>query len=235
MAVQVYEVGREGCRVAVIDGFLSNPDQVVQLASDMAPFPDIEDNYYPGLRRLIRPEEAAFAYVDATCGAIAPILKQLWGVERFRITEASFSMVTRRPEETQLIQRVPHYDSFDPHQFAVLHYLSRAPMGGTAFYCHSRSGFEMMTQARDEAYRAALNKDLEVLGPPEAGYFNETTQAWEKIGEIGWQFNRLLIYQGALFHSGIIPDDFGFSPDPLRGRLTGNIFLQATQTGAPLA
>jgi len=231
MVVQVLEVGAESSRVVVIDDFLADPDAVVRQAAALAPFPDMKENYYPGLRRMVTPADGAcFGYFDAMCQAVAPILRQLFGVERFRITEAGFSLVTRRPQETEPAQRVPHYDSTDPNNFAVLHYLNRGPMGGTAFYRHIRSGFEMLSEARAAAYQAAIDRDLMQFGVPQPGYFNETNAVWEKMAEVPWRFNRLLIYQGALFHSGIISEDFAFSPDPLRGRLTGNLFLNATKS-----
>jgi hypothetical protein len=230
MAVQVFEVGLETSRVVVIDDFLADPGAVVRQAAALAPFPDIKENYYPGLRRVVTPADGAvFGYFDAMCGAVAPILRQLFGVERFRVTEAGFSLVTRPPHDTLPAQRVPHYDSLDPNDFAVLHYLNPGAMGGTAFYRHRRSGFEVLSEARAASYQAAVERDLMQFGPPQPGYFNETNAVWEKIGEVPWRYNRLLIYRGALFHSGIIPDGFAFSPDPLRGRLTGNLFLKATR------
>lgn len=233
MTVQVFEVGREGRRVVVIDNFLADADadDLVRQAVEMAPFPAIETNYYPGLRRMIMPEDGqAFAYVDAVCEALAPILRQIYEVERFRVTEASFSLTTLAPQDTQLIQRVPHYDSFDANDFAILHYLHRGDMGGTAFYRHRRSGYETLNATRAETFQTQLDEDLAAFGPPAPAYVHEDTPAWEKIGEIPWSFNRLLIYQGALFHSGIIPDGFAFSPDPRHGRLTSNIFLHAMKT-----
>jgi hypothetical protein len=230
MAIDVYELGREGARIVVIDDFLSDPDFAIRQAVALAPFPDVGTNYYPGARRAVTPDDRdAFAYVDATCQAIAPVLRQIYGVERFQIREASFSLVTRRPHETQLIQRVPHYDSVQPADFALLHYLGRTPMGGTGFYRHRRTGYELLSPHRSEAFHAALDQDLETFGPPQPVYFNESSEAWEKIGEVEWRFNRLVIYPGALFHSGLIPDDFAFSSDPGNGRLTGNIFLRATK------
>ncbi len=235
MAIQVCEVGDEGRRVVIIDDFLAqaDADALVQQAATMAPFPEIETNYYPGLRRMILPEDGmAYAYVDLACEALAPIVREIYGVERFRVTEASFSLATLAARDTRLAQRVPHYDSFDANDFAVLHYLNRSEMGGTAFYRHRRSGFETLDATRAESFQSQLDQDMAMFGPPEPAYINETTQAWEKIGEVPWRFNRLLIYQGSLFHSGLIPDDFAFSPDPRHGRLTANIFLHAMKTAA---
>ncbi|WP_260600382.1 DUF6445 family protein [Sphingomonas endolithica] len=37
--------------------------------------------------------------------------------------------------------------------------------------------------------------------------------------------DRLVIYRGALLHSGIIPPDMPFSANPHAARLTANIFI----------
>ena len=57
------------------------------------------------------------------------------------------------------------------------------------------------------------------------GYVRGSTNGFEEIGRVQARFNRLVVYPGNLFHSGILPDDYDFSPDPRRGRLTINIFL----------
>jgi hypothetical protein len=36
----------------------------------------------------------------------------------------------------------------------------------------------------------------------------------------------MIIYQGSLLHSGIIPRGMNFSVDPREGRLTANLFVQ---------
>jgi hypothetical protein len=48
---------------------------------------------------------------------------------------------------------------------------------------------------------------------------------FDEIGRVEARFNRLVVYPSNLFHSGILPDDYDFNPDPRRGRLTTNIFL----------
>ncbi len=236
MSIQLFELGDERARVLVIDGFVEDPGLLVRQAAAMAPFPEVTGNQYPGTRRLIDPDrDAAYAYVDLACRGLAPLLRRVWGVAKFAVTEASFSLVTRRPEALNAVQRVPHWDSYDPANFAVLHYLSDPPKGGTAFYRHRRTGFVTLTEARYEAYLAAFAEDEREFGAPAIAYADATTEAWEKIGEVEGLYNRCVVYQGAIFHSGLIPPGFDFSPDPLKGRLTGNIFLHATAMGPPAA
>lgn len=236
MSIQLFELGEERARVVVIDNFVEDPDRVVRMAAAMTPFPEVTGNQYPGTRRLIDPDrDEAYAYVDLACRGLAPLLRQVWGVDRFMVTEASFSMVTRRPETLGAVQRVPHWDSHDPANFAILHYLSKPPKGGTAFYRHRRTGFVMLSEARHETYLTAFARDEHEFGAPPPAYADGTTDAWEKIGEVEGLYNRCVVYQGAIFHSGLIPPDFDFSSDPARGRLTGNIFLHATAMAAPAA
>ena len=57
------------------------------------------------------------------------------------------------------------------------------------------------------------------------GYVRGSANGYEEIGRVHARYNRLVVYPGNLFHSVILPDDYDFSPDPRRGRLTANIFL----------
>ncbi len=227
MKIQVHEVGRERSRIVMIEDFMEDAGQAVELAASLAPFPRVANHYYPGQRRLVAGNEPAFAYFDWICRALPQILSEVWGVRRFQITEAGFSLVTQRPREIQMIQRIPHFDTFDLGNFAVLHYLSRPEKGGTSFYRHRRTGFEVITADRHPRFRAALDEDVRAYGPPAEAYIGDSTPAFERIADYEGRFNRLLVYQGALLHSGQIPDDFDFSADPHTGRLTGNVFLSA--------
>ena len=234
MSIQLFELGDERAPLLVIDNFVEDPGLLIQQASLLAPFPEVEGNQYPGTRRLLDPDkDEVYSYVDLACRGLAPLLRQVWGVDKFSVTEAGFSMVTRRPDRIRPIQRVPHYDSIDPRNFAVLHYLSKPPKGGTAFYRHRRTGFVMLDEGRYDTYRDAFQEDIREFGEPPLEYVNESTSAWEKIGEVEGLYNRCVVYQGCIFHSGLIPPGFNFSTDTLSGRLTGNIFLRATAMSAP--
>ena len=59
-----------------------------------------------------------------------------------------------------------------------------------------------------------------------SGYIAGSDEFFEQIGAVEAVPDRLIIYQGSLLHSGIIPDDMTFSADPREGRLTANIFVR---------
>jgi hypothetical protein len=205
--------------VVVIDGFSGDIGPIRSLAAALAPFPR-SSNYYPGLRRVIgEPDAEAMAYVVDTLQRAAQFVAGGFDIERFALVQASFSMVTAPPASLMPAQRAPHFDSADPKHIAVLHYLSDTP--GTAFYRQRSTGIERVDEKNRSAFIAAATREGQAL----KGYVTGSNAAFEQIGAVEGVADRLVIYQGALLHSGIIPPDLDLSPDPLTGRLTCNIFI----------
>ena len=226
---EVHSIGEEGCKILIVDNLVPDARPLVDLAARMAPFPEPDGILYPGLRRYIgeRDREAA-AYVAYVCRALAPLLNDAFGIGRFGVGNASFSLATRRPQDALPYMRIPHYDGVDQKSFAILHYLSETPQGGTAFYRHRRTGFECISPDRAPAYQAAALQDFEAYGEP-ADYIGASNEAFERIHAVEGVFNRCLVYTGAMLHSGQLADGANFSPDPRLGRLTGNIFIRVDE------
>lgn len=231
LKAQVHSIGEEGCKILIVDNLVPAARPLVDLAASLAPFPKPDGILYPGLRRYIteRDREAA-AYVAFVCRRLAPLLSDTFDIGEFRVDNASFSLATRRPEETVPYMRIPHYDGVDQKVFALLHYLSATPQGGTAFYRHRRTGFECISPDRATAYQAGARQDFDEYGEP-VGYVGASTEAFERIFEVEGVFNRCLIYSGAMLHSGQLGsgqsgETPNFSSDPRQGRLTGNIFIR---------
>ena len=210
----------------VIDEFSGDVDQVVALAGQLAPFPSLEGNYYPGLRRVITEADgSANAYVERLCTDAAQFVAGAFHVDGFDLLEASFSIVTTPPERLAPPQRAPHFDSTDQKYFALLHYL-RVPEGtGTAFYRQRSTGIERVTEANVAQFVRTAESEAALL-PGDSGYIRGSDAFFEQIGSVEAVPDRLLIYQGSLLHSGIIPPDMSFSADPREGRLTANIFVR---------
>lgn len=225
MDVKVHEIGQSRSRVVVIDDFLSEAGRVVDLAAAMTPFPPEGETAYPGRRRQIYPNDAAAAYVMSSLKAAAPLIAEAFPSAGFRLLEASFSLVTTPPEALSAVQRLPHFDWADPSILAVLHHLHNVQGTGTSFYRHIASGVERVDSEAAPRLRQAMRDEDARLGLAE-GFAAETSDRYEKIFHVEGRFNRLVIYQGALLHSGDIPPDFTFSSDPRVGRLTANLFIQ---------
>jgi hypothetical protein len=224
---QLLRFGNSQSPVVVVDDFCGDVPSIAGLADALAPFPRIRGNYYPGVRRVITEADTeAYSYVLESCRHAAPFIGGAFGVEAFDLVEASFSVVTLRPGELQPVQRAPHFDSTDPNYFALLHYL-RVPEGsGTAFYCHRATGTERVTEANVDGFVSIARAEAATL-PADSGYMRGPDEFYEQIGAIEAVADRLLIYPGGLLHSGIIPKDMCFSPNPREGRLTANFFLRA--------
>ncbi len=226
MTMQTLTVGNEQTRVVVIDNLVQEPDALVDQAAQMAPFPAVEGNFYPGLRRVIMPGDGmAFDYAQAIFRSVAPLIGRIYGVGELELIEASFSLVTTPAEALHARQSRPHVDAYDAGYFAILHYLGRRPSGGTGFYRHVRTGFETLLPDRVAAYDAGRARDEKIFGTP-AGYISGDSEGFAQVAKVEARFNRAAIYPGNLLHSGLLPDDFDFSPDPRLGRLTANFLLR---------
>jgi hypothetical protein len=222
---ELRRVGNCQAPVVVIDDFSGDADGLVAIAQALAPYDDA-GNYYPGLRRIItEADEAANLYVERTCEAAAQFVAGAFDVDGFDLVEASFSMVTADPAELRPAQRAPHFDSTDQKYFALLHYL-RVPEGtGTAFYRQRSTRIERVTEVNVSTFVRTADAEAAML-PAGSGYINGSNDFFEQIDAVEAIPDRLIIYQGSLLHSGIIPADMNLSPDPRIGRLTANFFLR---------
>lgn len=226
MKPELRRIGKEESPVVVIDQFNGRVDEILEIASGLAPFPALKNNYYPGRRRIINPTDiAASAYIERTCRDAAQFIAGAFDIESFTLIEASFSLVTTLPKDLSPPQRAPHFDSADPKYFALLHYLA-VPLGsGTAFYRQRSTGIERVTEGNIARFIATAEREAALL-PGDSGYISGSDDFFEQIEAIEAVPDRLLIYQGGLLHSGIIPQSMSFSADPGQGRLTANLFVQ---------
>lgn len=226
MKIERCEFGAEKNRLIIIDDFLPDAERVVDAAARLAPFAPERDHAYPGLRHQLTPHDReGAAYVMTVLNTAGPVINETYGARSMRILAASFSIVTQAPAQLEPRQRLPHTDSPDATFIAILHHLHHLPRTGTSFYRHRSTGFEKVSEARRSILREAWDRERAEDGDPKQDYFRDSNARYEKIFEAEAQFNRLVIYQGALFHSGTVPPDFAFDPDPRSGRLTGNIFV----------
>lgn len=215
-------IGEAQSPVVIMDGACGAPAAVIDIAAALAPFPHAAGGYYPGVRRLLTPQDRdAVHYVRGLLQAAGPSICSGFGAKGFGLIEASFSLVTSRPDSLSPPQRIPHFDSVDPDYLAVLHYL--VPTAGTAFYRQRATGIERVTEANAGTFVMHAQQDSLAL----TGYTAASNQAFEQIGKVEGLADRLVIYQGSLLHSGIIPPEEPLSADPRQGRLTTNIFVKA--------
>jgi Family of unknown function (DUF6445) len=216
-------MGQEGEPLLVFEDAVEDPAGLVACAARDARFDAARagENFYPG---VLAP--APLAYVSGLVRALDPLIRETFSLAGVKLGRAScnFSIVTAAPERLNLAQRLPHVDTVDPLQFAILHYLCAPRFGGTAFYRHRSTGFETLTPERVEPYQRALDAELALSAPP-PGYVAGDTPLFVQTGQVDAAFNRMIVYRSRLLHSGQVDASAGLPPDPERGRLTANIFL----------
>jgi hypothetical protein len=215
--VSIAEVGHERLPVVCIDGFSLEAPALVTLATEVV-FIDAGSRY-PGVRA-----PAPQGYVDALLESVTPLIEQTYGAPPVNELDlCAYSMVTTAPAQLRPIQRIPHFDGPDHGRIAFLHYLCMPQQGGTSFYRHRATGFEVVTSDRVEQYRRQVVAELQSEAP-ERDYVSDDTKFFERIHGVDAAFNRLIIYKGNALHSGDIGARTVLSEDPRQGRLTINGF-----------
>lgn len=212
-------IGIERAPLLVIDNFVANAESLVEIAADkhyLEPF-----RFYPGVRA-----KAPLGYQRLIAEKLKPTLVECFGVDpmRMQFSMAHFSLVTKSAGELDPLQTVPHIDTPEPG-LATVHYLFKGDFGGTAFYRHRETGFEVITEARRVPFLTLLHQQLAGPSAPPNEYINGDTPLFEQISSQQGVFNRMLIYRRNSLHSGAIAKTFVPSPDPARGRLSLNCFL----------
>jgi len=220
--IRAYTVGREQEPVLVIDKVLAEPQALVEAAA-AANFGAVKPggNFYPGLRT-----PAPKPYVRNLHAALRPVIAAAFGLpsEGMIKMSSALSLATLKPQELAPAQRLPHFDTADGGQIAVLHYLCGPEHGGTAFYRHRATGFETVTPGRLAAYVAALEAET-AARPPAQDYIRGDTELFEQIGRVEAAFDRVAVYRSHLLHAGDMGPSPAFSSDARHGRLTANTFL----------
>jgi hypothetical protein len=223
--VQSFCVGNEQQKIVIIDSLMKNPQVMVDFAAN-TPFLGLdkkEGNYYPGIR-LPPPRE----YFPSLMAMISPILCQEYGIQidaKMTKAECAISLLTYKPEELSKVQSLPHFDSANSRQFALLHYFCDKKHGGTAFYRHNLTGYETVSRERLDNYMDIFIKDIDQNGPPQKEYIVDSNERFTKIGSVDVNYNRLVIYPSFLLHSACIDSTISVDSNPRTGRLTANAFV----------
>lgn len=221
--LSLQQIGEEREPVLLVEGILSNPQSLVRYACEEVPFKPVwgPNGGYPGIRA-----PAPLNYVGDVVRRLSPMIERAFGLSNVKLAraECSLSLVTLRPEQLTPLQRIPHVDTVDAHQFALLHYLCGPEHGGTAFYRHRATGFETLTSERQPEYFRV--RDAEIAEATTASdYIRGDSPHYEQTAAFEATFDRLLIYRSRALHSGLIPAGAELSDDPRTGRLTANIFV----------
>lgn len=211
----------------VVDDALAEPERWVELAAQQrAHFSMEAHNAYPGVE-LRLPDPISERLSEFFAQQVRAHLR----ARRVQRAHSRLSIVTLPPELLLPRQWICHRDRMGlgpEHRIAasVLYLFKNPALGGTNFF----------VPRHDEASTARLVHDSGTLNATEfgdrygiqRGYLTESNGWFEKVQSIPARWNRMIFYDGTLFHCSDVPSPDQLSDDPARGRLTLNGFFTCT-------
>ncbi len=207
----------------VVDEALANPDGLVAWAAGQH-FRPPQGFPYPGV--IVDAPPAVSAMVG---DYFAQYVRARLGGRRTLSTTVRLSLVTLSPHELRPVQWQCHRDRLGaaPHDLrlaGMVAYLFRgSELGGTSFY-RSLLSEEETERMIDDAGRMGAAEFSARYGL-EPGYLNGSNRFYERVAQVPAAWNRMLFYNGDLFHSADIAAPARLSADPRTGRLTLNGFF----------
>jgi hypothetical protein len=207
----------------VVDEALANPEGLAGWAATQG-FKPPESFPYPGV--ILDAPPAVSAMVG---DYFAENVRRRLGGRRTLSTTVRLSLVTLSPQELRPVQWQCHRDRLGPaaHDLvlgAMVAYLFGDPaLGGTSFY-RSLLSEEETERMINDAGRMSAAEFTSRYGL-EAGYLSGSNRYFERLAQVPAAWNRMLFYNGDLFHSADIGAPARLSADPRTGRLTLNGFF----------
>ncbi|MCF6193629.1 MAG: DUF6445 family protein [Kangiellaceae bacterium] len=222
--VKTVFIGDEKHRLLIIDNFAADPKSLVEYACNETDFIHVRppENFYPGIVAQL-PE----TYSSNLYATLQTLLSEAFGLQindRSR-KYGAFSITTLKPEQLHPLMCIPHVDTVDQNQVAILLYLCDETHGGTSFFKHRETGYESLDKQRMAEYKESCMKHFATNGQPSKNYILEDSFLFKKIDSVDAKFNRLVIYHSHILHSGSININTGLPSSPSKGRLTANSFI----------
>jgi hypothetical protein len=226
-------VGNEQTPIWVIDDFSSDPEKLIEMASDEhIQYQEQVANFYPGIRKLVPSsyaEQLSLLLQSLFKSTIAKSTLINKNITTATTTLSTFAITTKPIRQLRPIQMVPHFDTAADNQYAVIHYLCDSKHGGTSFYHHKETGFERITTSKLTHYGVILKKQAmaeQLHKKPH--YISQSTGLFEQLLSVPACMNRAVIYPSNLLHSGDINPALGLSSEPRQGRLTITSLITVT-------
>lgn len=214
--VTVRQVGPDNHKVVLADNFYKYPEKVAELALGL---------FYTETKAVIGSYPGSRAMITLDTAPLIQSLGKLWG-EQLKPFHADyhpviFSAIQNRDYQLSPWQRQPHIDQ----GVTAMVYLNPENMcsGGTGLYRHRPTGLtrmpigitpELIRLAQEHGFSAAALRNHEgyadffnsVFVRPEYAvkkntYINDGNEYWELLYRIDMKPNRLVIFDGRVFHS----------------------------------
>ena len=216
-----------GCRVAVIDDFLADPEYVREFARLQRAAFAVPQRAYPGHTLDVGGRSMADIY-----RFLRNKMSREFGFLRGDIEFATMLSITSLPPaKLSNLQRICHVDprrQVERANFAsVLYLFHDMELGGTAFYSwRDQALIEKATaldlKDPDEAQQFLQERSTYFAAAPR--YMTESNDIARLEAVVPAKFNRLILYSGDIPHSAYIENSDLLTDDPSSGRLTLNCF-----------
>lgn len=221
---KIYIVGDLRIPVVVIDGFAKSTERLKEIAATSTSFSPERATYYPGQRANL-PEK----YIQNCLRSLVPIFYELYKIDRSfvpKVMDSVYSLISKKPNELEPVQTVPHFDTPSPNMIATVHYLNEGVRGGIGFFKHKETQFDYVDEGRKERYFKSLNAYFDKNDTSSHGYCTTQHNEFECHQVLEYKPNRLIAFPGYLLHSVIVNEKTDIDANPRTGRLTANLFLE---------
>jgi hypothetical protein len=211
----------------VVDDALTRPEGVIEWAAERT-FELPRGYSYPGLI-LEAPETLSQRVADQ----FRQHARRQLGARRTLESFVRLSLATLPPTLLEPVQWQCHRDRLAAEPDRVIYaamvlYLFRNPaLGGTSFYMPRQPGSEVDRMIADSQTLGA--DEFGARYGLQAGYMVRSNAYFERMAQVPAAWNRMIFYDGGLFHSADIDEPTLLSADPRAGRLTLNGFFACSR------
>lgn len=218
-----------GQTVFVVDNVVDRPERLVQLAEDFAAdFVYSPGSAFPG-RQLLMPDDFSQALDDFFRLHIRKRLQSRRSLHMY----SRLSCVNLLPQALDARQRICHRDSagVDPSHTisaSVLYLFENPALGGTVFFEPVASDAATQALVHDASVMTPVEFESRYDWPP--SYMTQTNRHFRVVGRLPPKWNRMIFYDGRIFHSSDIANPDTLTDPKLGGRLTVNGFFTCTRS-----
>lgn len=211
----------------IVDNFLADPDEVIELAARRADRFRAPEIGYPGLTLNLEPG----LLTEFDRFILRRMGKEFSFLRGGATLQTGLTMTTRKPGDLTTFQRICHTDPRDAwgrRKFAALVYLFRdEALGGTAFYQWKKPEVvykALELEQTDPQAALDLLAEHSSIFRQSPRYTTASNELAELVDVVPPKFNRFVFYSGEMPHSGHITAPERLTSDLRRGRLTLNCF-----------
>lgn len=224
LSINTLTIGNSNEKIWVIDNFVNEFESLVHFSKTKAYYNPVgfDNTLFPGMR-----DEMPTPYYDTLRALLHRLAQSPDGAQfaEYEINKCWISKVTLAPEELNMRQTIPHFDSLTPNSMAAVHYFNDERLGGTSFYRYHRASKLQLTED-DRALIQQMIDELQQEKTTRTGYINESDDVFERVHTVPAKPNRIVIYSGNILHSAQITDAVEFDKKSEHNRTSVNSFFQ---------